>query len=72
MAKAKNPKVIMTEAQFVERLEAIRNRKTFYKNKWPYNLCLIAPPKSTKTFTDCGKSKRNNLNPFEQQATSAD
>ena len=72
MAKAKNPKVIMTEAQFVERLEAIKAKKTFYKNKWPYNLCLIAPPKSTKTFTDCSKSKRTNLNPFEQQATSAD
>lgn len=51
MAMSKNPQVIMTERQFVERLEAIRNRKTFYKNKYPYNLCYIN--KDGRTSADC-------------------
>ena len=51
MAISKNPQVIMTERQFVERLEAIRNRKTFYKNKYPYNLCYIN--KDGRTSADC-------------------
>lgn len=51
MAIAKNPKVIMTERQFVERLTNIRNRQTFYKNKYPFNLCYIHP--DGKTSADC-------------------
>lgn len=51
MAIAKNPKVIMTDVQFVERLTQIRNRKTFYKNKFPYNLCYIN--KDGRTSADC-------------------
>ena len=41
MAIAKNPKIIMTERQFVERLLNIKNRKTKYMNKYPFNLCYI-------------------------------
>ena len=41
MAIAKNPKIIMTERQFVERLLNIKNRKTKYNNKYPFNLCYI-------------------------------
>ena len=51
MAIAKNPKVIMTEKQFTERLENIRGRKTFYKNVYPYNLCYIN--KDGRTSADC-------------------
>ena len=51
MAIAKNPKVIMTERQFTERLENIRARKTFYKNVYPYNLCYIN--KDGRTSADC-------------------
>lgn len=51
MAIAKNPQVIMTEKQFVERLHNIKNRKTFYKNKYPYNLCYIN--KDGRTSADC-------------------
>lgn len=51
MAIAKNPKVIMTERQFTERLENIRARKTFYKNVYPYNLCYIN--KDERTSADC-------------------
>ena len=51
MAISKNPKVIMTEKQFTERLENIRARKTFYKNVYPYNLCYIN--KDGRTSADC-------------------
>lgn len=51
MAIAQNPRVIMTERQFVERLTAIKNRNTFYKNKYPYNLCYIN--KDGRTSADC-------------------
>ena len=51
MAMSKDPQVMITERQFVERLEAIRNRKTFYKNKYPYNLCYIN--KDGRTSADC-------------------
>lgn len=51
MAIAKNPKIIMTDKQFVERLTNIKNRRTFYKNKYPYNLCYIN--KDGRTSADC-------------------
>lgn len=51
MAIAKNPKIIMNDKEFVERLLAIRSRKTFYKNKYPYNLCYIN--KDGRTSADC-------------------
>lgn len=72
MSIAKDPKVIMNEQQFVERLSILRSQKTFYKNKFPYNLGLIAPTKKVKTFKDCGGTNRSNLNPYEVQAKSFD
>ena len=48
---SKNPKIIMTDKQFVERLTNIKNRRTFYKNKYPYNLCYIN--KDGRTSADC-------------------
>ena len=51
MAIAKNPKVIMNEKQFVDRLVAIKNRRTFYKNKYPFNLCYINS--DGRTSADC-------------------
>lgn len=51
MAIAKNPKIIMDEKQFVNRLVQLRSRKTFYKNKYPYNLCYIN--KDGRTSADC-------------------
>ena len=72
MAIAKNPKVIMTDKEFVDKLTTLANRKTFYRNKYAYNLGLVAPPKSTKEFTDCRKNKRTNYNPYEEKAQSFD
>lgn len=51
MAIAKDPKVIMTSEQFITRLKALADRKTFYKNKYPYNLCYIH--KDGRTSADC-------------------
>ena len=65
-------KIIMTSDELVARLEALANKKTFYKNKYPYNLGLVAPPKSQKEFVDCRKNKRVNYNPFEAKAQSFD
>jgi len=48
---SKNPKQIMDEEQFIGRLQALANRKTFYKNKYPYNLCYIN--NDTRTSADC-------------------
>ena len=48
---SKDPKVIMDEAQFVGRLQNIACRKTFYKNKYPYNLCYIN--QDGRTSADC-------------------
>lgn len=51
MAIAKDPKVIMNEKQFIDRLQNLASRKTFYKNKYPYNLCYIN--KDGRTSADC-------------------
>ena len=51
MAIAKDPKVIMTSEQYLQRIKALADRKTFYKNKYPYNLCYIN--KDGRTTADC-------------------
>lgn len=64
-------KIIMTAAQLVERLKTLEKRKTFYKNKYPYNLLLNNPPKTTKSF-NVGGMQLTNYNPFNEVATSGD
>lgn len=51
MAIAKNPKVIMTQEQFVTRLKNLAERKNYYSNKYPDNLCYIH--KDGRTSADC-------------------
>ena len=65
-------KVIMTSAELVARLKSLVGRKTFYKNKYPYNLCLVAPPKSTTSFKNCIGNTVTNINPYNEEALSAD
>lgn len=65
-------KVIMTSSEFVERLETIVARKNFYSSKYAFNLCMICPPKRVKTFKCIDGVTRQNLNPNECYATSAD
>ena len=63
MAISKNPKVIMTERQFTERLESIRDRNTYYKNKYPDNLCYIH--KDGRTSADCVNLVKAILNGYD-------
>ena len=63
MAIAKNPKVIMTSEQFAERLTAIKNRRTFYKNSYPYNLCYIHS--DGRTSADCVNLLKAILNGYD-------
>ena len=53
----------MNETQFVERLTAIKNRKTFYKNKYPYNLCYIN--NDGRTSADCNNLIKAILNGYD-------
>jgi len=63
MAIAKDPKVIMNEQQLVERLTVIKNRKTYYKNKYPDNLCYIHA--DYRTSADCVNLIKAVLNGYD-------
>ena len=63
MAIAKNPKVIMTERQFIERLKALASRNTYYYNKYPYNLCYIHS--DGRTSADCVNLVKAILNGYD-------
>ena len=67
MAIAKNPKVIMNDKEFVDRLTIIKNRKTFYKNKYPYNLCYINS--DGRTSADCVNLVKAILNGYDVRVT---
>jgi hypothetical protein len=41
----------MTSREFVERLKVLAARKTYYKNKWPDNLCYVHT--DGRTSADC-------------------
>ena len=45
------PRIICTSDQLIARLKTLASRKTFYKNKYPYNLCYIHP--DGRTSADC-------------------
>lgn len=66
-------KVIMTSTELVQRLKVLANKKSYYKNKYPYNLCLVNPPSSIPSFMTYNNSMScHNLNPYESIAISAD
>ena len=44
-------RIVMTEAQYLERLQNLANRKTKYNNRYPYNLLYNLP--SGETSGDC-------------------
>lgn len=62
MAIATNPKVIMTSDQFISRLKALAARRTYYKNKWPDNLCYIHS--DGRTSADCSNLVKAILNGY--------
>lgn len=53
----------MTDKEFVDRLTIIKNRKTFYKNKYPYNLCRIN--EDGRTSADCVNLVKALLNGYD-------
>lgn len=55
-------KVIMTERQYVERLQIIASRKTRYSNKYPYN--LLYNNKDGRTSGDCLNTIKSLLNGY--------
>lgn len=55
--------VIMTAEQYVERLETLANRPTFYKNKYPYNLCYVH--EDGRTSADCVNLVKSLLNGYD-------
>lgn len=60
-------KVIMTSVQLVERLEKLAARKTFYKNKYPYNLCYINT--DGRTSADCSNLYKALFNGYDVNKT---
>lgn len=62
----------MKEKEYVEKLISLARRRTFYRNKYPYNLGLVSPPKSTKEFKACNGNILKNYNPYEEVVQSFD
>lgn len=62
MAIAKDPKIIMSSEQFVSRLKVLAGRNTYYKNKYPDNLCYIHA--DGRTSADCVNLVKALLNDY--------
>lgn len=60
---ATNPQIIMNEREFVERLKILANRRSFYKNKYPFNLCYINA--DGRTSADCVNLLKAILNGYD-------
>ena len=56
-------KVIMTSTDLVVRLKNLAARRTFYKNKYPYNLCYNNP--DGRTSADCVNLYKALLNGYD-------
>lgn len=64
--------VIMTSNEFVQRLKIMANEPSFYSNKYPFNVGMVCPPKSTTTFKSFDGVTRTNINKKSTIAVSAD
>ena len=53
----------MTESQFIERLQKLQMRNTYYKNKYPDNLCYIH--NDYRTSADCVNLLKAILNGYD-------
>lgn len=56
-------KVIMTSDDYINRLKAIASRRTYYKNKYPDNLCYIHS--DGRTSADCVNLVKALLNGYD-------
>ena len=59
--------VIMTSAQYIERLKVLAARKTYYKNKYPDNLCYCHG--DGRTSADCVNLVKAILNGYDVNNT---
>lgn len=57
----------MTESEFINRLQKLAARKTYYKNKYPDNLCYIH--NDTRTSADCVNLIKAILNGYDVSKT---
>ena len=57
------PKVIMTSDEYVRRLEKMASRRTYYYNKYPYNLCYVH--QDGRTSADCWNLIKSILNGYD-------
>ena len=60
-------RVIMNSTQLVARLKNLASRRTFYKNKYPYNLCYINS--DGRTSADCVNLYKAILNGYDVNVT---
>lgn len=60
-------KVIMTNTELIRRLEVLADRKTFYKNKYPYNLLYIHS--DGRTSGDCVNMLKALFNGYDVSVT---
>ena len=56
-------KVIMTSSDFVNRLKTLASRKTYYRNKYPDNLCYVHT--DGRTSADCVNLLKAVLNGYD-------
>lgn len=61
--------IVMTNLEYVEKLKIIAARKTFYKNKYPYNLLYIN--NDGRTSGDCLNTIKALLNGYDVNNTKA-
>lgn len=57
------PRVIMTSDEYVRRLEKMASRRTYYSNKYPYNLCYVH--QDGRTSADCWNLIKSILNGYD-------
>lgn len=60
-------KVIMTSSDFVNRLKTLASRKTYYRNKYPDNLCYVHT--DGRTSADCVNLLKAVLNGYDVHNT---
>lgn len=64
---SKEPHIIMTAEEFIAKAKTLAARKTFYKNKYPYNLCFIN--NDGRTSADCVNLYKAILNGYDVNKT---
>ena len=66
---SKDPHIIMTAQEFIQKAKALAARRTYYKNKWPDNLCYVHP--DGRTSADCVNLYKAILNGYDVKNTMA-